>query len=110
MRLRLENVVDEEQIGEQRAKMDGSVQVVNHLRTDAALREYELDGHQRLARIGYQHRAKRFVARGRLQIFLVHRQRITIRESGKSSEQRARGGDESGFPARPQALARRRRA
>ena len=71
--MRLQNLVDQKQICEQRAKMDRCVQIVDQLRADGGLGENQLHGGQGIAGVTVKHGKIRIVPLGGLEIFLFHR-------------------------------------
>src|SRR5438552_3937269 len=62
----LQDFVDEEEIGEQRAEMDRRVEVVDDLRTDRPLREDELNRRPGVVRVVLDHADERVIGRRRL--------------------------------------------
>ena len=67
----LEDFVDEEQIGEERAQVDRRVQVVDQLRADRRLRQHQLQRRLRVAGIAVDDRDERAVGRRRLEAELL---------------------------------------
>src|SRR3989442_15935668 len=66
---RLEELVDQEQVGEQRAQVNRRVQVVYELRADGGLGENELNGRLRIGGGAVEHGRERGAALRRLQGF-----------------------------------------
>ena len=66
--LRLQYGVEEEQVGEQCAQVNGSVQVVYELRAERWLREHELNGRLRPARVIFDHADERVIGLRRLPV------------------------------------------
>src|SRR5665213_4392426 len=83
--MRFDDFVDQKQVGEQGAKMDGGVQIIDQLRTDDGLGEYDFDRGERILRIPRQHRYESLVAFWVLQTFLLHRIGTDL---GKAGERR----------------------
>src|SRR5918993_926799 len=65
--VRHEQLVDEEEIGKQRADVNGGIQVVDQLRTDRLLRADQLDRRQSGARIAVEDLAEGSVGLRRLE-------------------------------------------
>ena len=58
--MRLEDLVDQEQIGEERPEVNGCVQVVDQLRADGRLRQHELDRGEGRLRVANEHVVERW--------------------------------------------------
>lgn len=82
-RLRLQNFVDKKQVGEQRAEMNRSVQVIDELRTDGGLGEDQMHGGESVAGVTLQRREEFDVRLGRLQVFLFQSRGKTRRQTGE---------------------------
>ena len=78
---RLQDFVYEEQVGEQGAQMDRSVQVIDQLGTERGLGENELDGGERVAGVAFQQREKREVGSGGLKVFLLYGRCVGLRQT-----------------------------
>src|SRR4029077_3365825 len=81
-----QNLTHQEQIGQQSAKMDGRVQIIDQLGTDDRLSEDQLDRSERVAGVAGDHLEERVVAVGRYKILLLHRDRETLRKSVRSCD------------------------
>ena len=53
--MRLEDLVNQKQIGQEGTEVDGGVQVVHQLRADRGLREHQSNGRHGVARIAIDH-------------------------------------------------------
>ena len=65
-----QNLTHQEQVGEQRSEMDGSVQIVNQPGADGGLCQNQLNGGKRIASVAIEHRKERQVLVGWLKTFL----------------------------------------
>ena len=70
----------------QRAEMDGSVQIVDQLRTDGGLRQNQFDGGQRIASVAIEHRKERRVFAGGLQGLPFDCHRASFGQSGQGRD------------------------
>lgn len=69
--------------------MDGRVKIVNQLRTDVGLRQNQLNGGNRIARVTVEHRKEGLVAFGGIEKFLFHRQRAAAGKPRNCSDSAA---------------------
>src|ERR1700675_2139363 len=76
--LNLGDLGQEKQIREERTQMNGSVQVVDQRRADGGLRQDQLDGGERIARVALEHREECAIFFHRIEAFLFHCGRTAI--------------------------------
>src|SRR6202795_5054696 len=76
--LNLCDLGQEKQIREERTQMNGSVQVVDQRRADGGLRQDQLDGGERIARVALEHREECAIFFHRIEAFLFHCGRTAI--------------------------------
>src|SRR5713226_5789444 len=79
----LEDFVDEEEIGEERAKMDRGVEVVDELRADRRLGEDELQRGLRVARVAIDDCDEREIRRRGLEAETFRESRQKLAEAGQ---------------------------
>src|SRR5580692_8842649 len=70
--LNLCDLGQKKQIREERTQMNGSVQVVDQRRADGGLRQDQLDGGERIARVALEHREKCVIFFRRIELLLFH--------------------------------------
>ena len=80
---------DQKHVREQRAQMNGGIQVVDELRTDDRLGENQLNGGERVAGVAVQNRKERAVFLGGLQALLL----LSTRQSSPPIRPRLRRRD-----------------
>src|SRR5271166_1006479 len=73
-----QNLTHQKQIGEQRAEMDGSVQIVDQLGADGGLCQNQLDGGKRIASVAIEHREERQVFVGWFKAHFFDCQRTSL--------------------------------
>ena len=81
--LQLYDLVEQKEIRKQSPQMDRRVEVVDQLRADRGLGQYQLDRGQRVPRIAIYDTQKVLVGPRRFQAFLFHQRREGVRKPGE---------------------------
>src|SRR5260370_19170038 len=76
--------IQQKQVGEQRAEMNGSVQIIDQLRTNDGLGQNQINGGKRVAGVAIENRKKRRVFFGWPKTLLPNCRRTNFRQSRQS--------------------------